>query len=361
MRFFTAVLAATFALSSTPEGLGTAQLLPFGEFAARDGRPGKGKTWKISDTQGEALSATLNAIASRTPIVIDYEHHTLTAQSHGHLAIASGWIKSTEWRKGEGLFATVEWTAAAKGRIESKEYQYISPVITYDEAGNVTGLALAALVNYPAIVGMDPAMAAALSAFSAHLNTEQESTVTLLAALIAGLGLKPETTEAEAIVAVAALKAQVAAPPAVPVALATALKLQAGADLTAACSAITALQATDATATSTIAALQGEIVALKAKGAGDEVETLVSAALTEGKLLPAQKDWALNMGRQNVASLKAFIAATPVLAASTPQAEGDPGKAGKAALSAEQSEVFAMFGISQEVAAKHLAATKPAA
>lgn len=348
-----AVLAASLVLG--PESLGRIQLLPAGEFAARDGRPGKGRTWRLTDAQGAALAADLNRVASQTPIVIDYEHHTLTAQQSGHKAIAAGWMQRFEWLDGKGLFADVEWTPAAKGHIDVGEYRYISPVIAFDAAGNVTGLALAALVNYPALVGMDAAMAAALSAFTPP--NEQESTVTLLAALIAGLGLKAEATEAEAIAAVAALQAQVKAPPAVPTALSAALKLADGADMTAACSAVTALVATSDSATTTIAALQGQLAALQAKGVGDEVQTLVNTALTEGKLMPAQKDWAINLGRTNVEALKGFLATAPKLAAGSTQTQGDPSKGGDtAALSATQLEVFASFGINADAAKKHLQA-----
>lgn len=361
MRFFLAVLAASFALNAQADVLGKAQLLPFGEFAARDGRPGPGKTWKVTNEQGQKIAAAMNAIAALTPIVIDYEHQTLTAAEKGHKAPAAGWIKSVEWHNDTGLFASVDWTSTAKGEIEGKQYLYLSPVITYDEDGNVTGVALAAMTNYPGLLGMDAARAtaltAALSAFSPP-HQHQESTVTLLAALIAGLALKADATDADVITAVAALKAQVAAPPQVPTALATALKLQAGADMTAACSAVSTLVATEATTTTLIAALQGEIAALKNKGAGDEVVATVDAALLSGHLLPAMKDWALGMGRQNMAQLKAYIAAAVPTAPGKQQTQGDPTKKEQVttALTAEQSEVFAAFGISKDVALKHLQA-----
>ncbi len=354
MLFRLAVLAASLALAA--ETSGRVQLLPAGEFAARDGRPGPGKTWKLTDAQGEALAAAVNKVAALTPIVIDYEHQTLTAAEKGHKAPAAGWINHVEWLTGKGLFGDqVDWTAAAKAHIEADEYRFISPVITYDAAGNVTGFQLAALTNHPGLLGMEPAMAAALSAFAGSTHPEQESTVTLLAALIAGLGLKADATEADAITAVAALKAQVAAPPVVPTALASSLKLAAGADMTAACTAVAALVATEASATTTIAALQGEIATLRAKGAGDEVATAVDKALADGKLLPAQKDWALSLGRKDMAALTGFIATAPKLAPGATQTQGDPDQKDKtAALSAEQTQVFAAFGIKAEDAKKHL-------
>ena len=37
------------------------QLLPAGEFAAADGRPGPGRTWRLSDEQGRALADAIGA------------------------------------------------------------------------------------------------------------------------------------------------------------------------------------------------------------------------------------------------------------------------------------------------------------
>jgi phage I-like protein len=279
----------------------------------------------------------------------------------GHKAPAAGWIKKVEWLTGKGLFADVDWTDAAKAHIDAQEYRFISPVITYDASGKVTGFQLAALTNHPGLLGMEPAMAAALSAFAGEHTTEQESNVTLLSALIAGLGLKAEATEAEVITAVAALKAQVAAPPKVPEALVTSLKLKPDADMTAACSAVAALVATDTAATTTIAALQGEIATLKAKGAGDEVAAAVDKALADGKLLPAQKDWALTLGRKDMAALTGFIASAPKLAPGQTQTQGDPDPQNQAALSAQQAEVFASFGIKPDAAKEFLAKQKATA
>lgn len=165
-----ALLAPAFALGSS---VGIAQLLPAGEFVARDGRPGPGKCWRISDAQGKQLAAKLNATASQTPIVIDYEHQTLLSKDNGREAPAAGWIRGAQWRPGQGLFATVEWTAHAKARIAAGEYRYISPVITYDDDGNVTGLQLAALVNHPALIGMEPVLAE----LAARLREQQESSL----------------------------------------------------------------------------------------------------------------------------------------------------------------------------------------
>ncbi|NUZ08939.1 phage protease [Piscinibacter koreensis] len=151
-----ALLATALALAAN----GEAQLLPAGEFKARDGRPGKDLTWKLDDTGGVKLAVRLNGTAASTPIVIDYEHQTMLAPENGKPAPAAGWITHVEWRVGQGLFSRVDWTAAARQRIAAKEYRFISPVIEYDRAtGQITGLHNAALTNFPALLGMQPVVA----------------------------------------------------------------------------------------------------------------------------------------------------------------------------------------------------------
>ena len=260
MRLLTALLA--LALPLAPNG--AAQVLPAGKFAARDGRPGPGKFWQLSDDQGAALAASLNAIAAQTPISIDYEHQTLLAPTNGQPAPAAGWMTSFEWRAGEGLFAQVRWTPRAQAYIEGDEYRYISPVILYDSAGNVTGLHNAALVSTPALLGMD-AVEAALSAaaqFSTPRQPRKKDPPMDLAVLIAMLGLAASSTAAEVTAALQALIAR----PAVPAALATALGLQAGADETTAVAALAAMRTRiDPNSLAVVADLQRQVAALSAQ------------------------------------------------------------------------------------------------
>lgn len=364
-----AVLAATMALAAVvgPQGLGEAQLLPYGEFAARDGRPGPGQTWKVSNESGRALAAQLNTIAAKTPVVIDYEHQTLTAAEKGHLAPASGWIQRAEWRDNQGLFATVQWTAAAAARIDAKEYLFISPVIAYDDAGNVTGVLMAALVNYPALTGMDPALSSALSALTGTLNPPEHTTMNR-EALCALLGLPATATDAQINDKVAALSGelptlraelqQLKARPALPAALATALGVPAAADETAALSAVTALKTAapaggDATV-QLVAALQAQVLELTTKSQTAELDGLLDKAIAEHRLLPALRAQYAAIGKTNFAQLKALIDAAPVIEGlggqTGGQERGDQG--GTAALSGEAQKVMALCGLTPEQFAK---------
>lgn len=368
MRFALAVLASALALPAT---VGEAQLLPAGKFAARDGRPGKGKQWQVTDAQGEALAAALNAIAAQTPIVVDYDHQTLYVEKNGQKAPAAGWILSTEWRAGKGLFAKVDWTDEAQELIGKRKYRYISPVITHDEeTGAVTGVHLAALVNHPGLLGMEAAVAQVAKLSAQLYPTQQENSVDLLTALLANLGLAAGTTETEALAAVSALKATVDASkgaPTVPTALTTALGLQADATEQAALDAVTALRkpaSGDAAATAlqglqqTVVQLTGELKALQ----GDKVVQTVDQAIKDHKLVPAQREWALGYGKADYTALQAFIAAAPVLPLGG-QTQGDPtaGGGNGTALSAAQSAIATQLGLDPAKYAEHLKTQTPAA
>lgn len=358
-----AILAAALSLQAQA----VVQILPAGEFAARDGRPGTGKAWRLSDAQGRALAAQLTAIAAKSAFVIDYEHQSLRSAANGQPAPAAGWATAFEWREGLGLFATdVRWTEAAKARIEADEYRYISPVIQFDErTGTVLGVINAALVNTPALLGMAPvsqaaeAALAALSAQAAQSQTQEDS-MNLLQLLIAALGLKAEATETEALSAIAALKNRAEAQPAIPQALAAALEIKADAPVDTAVASIAALKTRAAggeqSTVATIAALQAQVAQLTASRHGEQVEQLVSQALKDGKLVPATVEWARNLGKADLAALQGFLAAAPALSVATPQTGGQPPAGQQAALSAEEQQVCTLLGLSADDYRKQRAA-----
>lgn len=340
MRFFTALLAATLPLLSS----GSVQVLPHDEFAARDGRPGKGKKWKLGDVRGRALASALNSITAQTPLVIDYEHQTLHAPTNGKPAPAAGWFKSFTWRDGEGLFSEVEWTAAAKAALDSGEYRYFSPVIQFDEHGHVTGVLMGALTNFPAIVGMD----AAVAALSTQL--QQEQSMDLLAALIASLGLAANSDAAAALSAVNALKTErdtLKTKPVLPAALVAELGIAAGADETAALTAIKGLKTADTGTLALVTQLQGQVAALTTQLNDGALTALVDGAIAASKFAPAHRDWLLAQGRKDFAALKAVIDGAPVIPGLAGQT-GNVERENTAALTALADEVRRNSGLTAE-------------
>jgi phage I-like protein len=373
------------------------QLVPAGQFAARDGRPAVGRAWQLPDAQGQALAAKLNArhAAPQPSFGLDYEHQSLHAEQNGQPAPRSASMRTFEWVAGDGLYATdVMWTDKAAAAVVAKEYEYISPVLIYDANFLVQDVFNAALVHTPGLLGIkgiDPVfsdpMALGASLLSA-LNTHGGHDVNpLLKALLAALKLPETATEAEANTAMAALQAQAATGAAAVAAVATTCKVDAatlkdGAAVTAALAAhTTALTEQVKTETTTsvtaalaakpagtadagtlqvVAALQAQVVALQAQVDGDKVITTVDDALKARKLLPVQRQWAIDLGKKDFAALSAFVAAAPVLAPGVgdSQAAGAAtgGATGVAALSADQKAIAAQLGIDHAEYAKTLTA-----
>lgn len=78
-------------------------------------------------------------------------------------------------------------------------------------------------------------------------------------------------------------------------------------------------------AVSTMKELQTEVAALRALINEKEVDQIVTAALSTGQILPAMETWARAHGKENLASLKAYIAtAQPIAALTATQTGGNP-------------------------------------
>lgn len=297
-----AIAACLFEFSDTVPA--EIQLLPSGLFKARDGRPAPLKGWFIDGAIAETLIAQANS--QQDHLLIDYEHQTLNAVNNGQPNPASGWFKELEWREGVGLFAVnVDWTAKASAAIAAKEYRYISPVFTFDKTtGAVTSLLMAALVNTPALDGMKDLTALATAFFqpcetSQGLNScATQGNPMDLTELIKLLGLADGSDMAAVLEAIKELKA-------------TADK---------ASGEVEALKAktpnpAEFVAVSVMSAVQNELAALKADLNTDKVTQLVTAALGDGRLLAAQKDWAEKLGNNDLAALSSYLNTVQPIAA----------------------------------------------
>lgn len=315
-------IAFVAALASVAANAHEVQLMPVGDFRAIDGRPGNGRNWHLDRAAAEALIKGFNTRVN--DLAIDYEHQTLRANDNGQPAPAAGWIKALEWREGKGLFAKVEWTERAKAMIAAGEYRYISPVFYYDKQTLVpTGLAPAALVNYPAIDGMQEV---ALSALAEKFHPQENSMNPLLAALIAALGLTEATKPEDATTAVATLKTKAGEADALKTKVAELEpKAAKAAELETSIAALKA-GAPDPAKYVPIAAmteLQTKVAALTNAGQDREVDELVKQGLKDGKIMPSMEKWARDLGKQGVAQLKGYLdTAAPIAALATMQTQG---------------------------------------
>lgn len=314
---------AACAISVTPTG--EVQLFPAGKFRSTDGRPDDVQHWYIDAELASAVVADFSSRKNKT--VIDYEHQTLMAAKNGMPAPAAAWISALTWRD-DGLYATdAEWTERAASMIASGEYKYISPVFLYDKrTGAVKKLLHAALTNNPALDGMD---AVAASQYAQLINQPGEKMNELLEQLRWLLNL-PVTSTAEDVTAelqkaIDQIKA----------AAASAASLS-GFDVVSLIKSqaeqIAALTATAANpdptkfvAVATMQSLQNEVAELRAQITEREVNEVVTAALAAGQILPAQEAWARAHGKENIASLKAYLAtAQPIAALTNTQTGGNP-------------------------------------
>ncbi|MFZ5483491.1 MAG: phage protease [Pseudomonadota bacterium] len=311
------------------------RLLPAGKFRAADGsgRPGDVEAWYIDADLARQVIARAQARADRK--VIDYEHQTLKAAENGQPAPAAGWIEAMEWRdpaadEPGGLYVTPRWTARAAAMIEAEEYRYISPVFSYDKQGRVLEVLHAALVNFAGLDGLTDL--AALSARFSTTSDEETPVNETLKKLLAALGLPDTTSEADALAGVAALKAKAG-------------------DQETQIAALKAAEPDPAkyVPVATMQALQSEVAALAARLNGDEAARVIGDALAGGQLLPAQKAWAEELAKTNLAALKSYLAATPVNPAlAGMQSGGQPRAAGSDNRNDAELAVMKALGLSAE-------------
>ncbi|WP_274571559.1 phage protease [Neisseria leonii] len=334
------LMLAVCSFEASPQN-GRIQLLPYGEFRAIDGRPFDAPAWYLTEENG--LNVADSANSSRNQLVVDYEHQTLHKEKNGRPAPAAGWMRRLMFTP-EGLFADVEWTDKAAAAIAAREYRYISAVFSYDTQGYVRKIHHAALTNYPALDGMDEVLAAASAQFFKP-ETEQNPMKALLQQLF---GL-PQATEEEL---TAALSALLAAKPKDAVLSADLFVQPAAAGQKAAVLSVqnATPDPTQYAPVSVVQELQNRLAALSAQLEADKGKDLIAAALSAGKLLPAQKEWAKSVLKQpnGLAFLTGYLdnaQAVAALSCTQTAAVGADGTPNVAALTAEEAAAAKMLGM----------------
>lgn len=316
---------AACAISVTPGS--EIQLFPAGEFRATDGRPKDAPHWFIDAALARSIIAEFASRENKT--VIDYEHQTILTAQNGQPAPASGWFSKLEWRD-DGLFAIdVEWTERATGMIDSGEYKYISPVFTYErKTGSITRIINAALTNNPALDGMDAVAANQLAQWINQPNNPETLKMEGLMEQLRWLLNLPVTATADEITAelqkaIDQIKSAAASAASVPgFDIVTLIKSQSD-QIAALNLAVNNPDPTKFVAVATMQTLQNELAALRAAKVDAEVNAVVAAAMATGQILPAQEAWARNHGKENLASLKAYLeTAQPIAALTGTQTKG---------------------------------------
>ena len=162
----------------------------------------------------------------------------------------------------------------------------------------------------------------------------------LIAKLIAALGLAADATEEQVIAACSALKTQ---------------STEADTKIAALSAQVGTPDPAKFVPISIMQDLQGQVAALTAQVNESKVADLVDVALSDGRLLPAQEDWARNLGKTNLAALTQYLDSAPKVAALTSTQTGGKAPTRSDAGDGRNPEMLAVcsqLGLSPEEFAK---------
>ena len=287
------------------------QLLPAGpKVSGRDGRE-----WLVPNP--EAVVSAFRENGGLLPI--DFEHATQVKGEKGEAAPAVGWIKGMEVREGQ-VWARVEWLEAARTAIASKGYRYVSPVFAFTKAAKIiTRMVSAGLTNQPNLQ---------LAALNSEGDQEDNA---MDKAILEALGLSEGASETDVLTAINKMKSDEA----------TAKNRAENPD-----SAKFAPRADLELALNKVKTFE------KAEADREEeaVNTVIDAAIENGKIAPASRDFYVAACRTEggLESFKKLIEASPVIAGDSGLNDKDVTAQNKTALSEEELAACRALGMSGE-------------
>ena len=258
-------------------------------------------------------AAVLAAQANQPDIPVDINHSELSQAPAGLPSPACGWIRGYE-RRGDELWARVEWTRRGREAIKNREYRYHSPVYLPDSAGRIGHIHSVALVNRP---NLD------LPALS---NQESQMSYKRIAT---ALGLSQDATEDQVLAVLANRQSAevdaAMAPPMVP---------KADFDLMA-----------NRAQTAENKLAENEHAALRQKA-----EQAVDGAIAAGQAAPASRDYHLSncSTPEGLSKFKDYLKTAPVLGAPSKAPDGAPNAAGEDARTPEDIEVGRQMGFDEK-------------
>jgi phage I-like protein len=255
-------------------------------------------------------AAIIAATRGRLPLLVDYEHDSVTRQP-GVETPAAGWIVDLAVREG-AIWGRVEWTGKAAHAIADKQYRYHSPVYLYRRGTSpmeVVAIDGAGLTHRP---NLDlPA-----------LNNQQDNSMDK--AILEALGLTGTPTTDDVVAAINAL--QTPAPGRfVP---------RADYDL----------------ALNRAEAAERELVGIRQAQNAARAEALIDGAIAAGKIAPASREHYLRLAVNSFGEVRALVEASPVLVqpgVDSDLANGDPAQGG-GALSESQRALCSALNLKEE-------------
>ena len=234
------------------------KVTPRGPAPTRDGR--------LYRFTPETLVARFRADGIDVPA--DLNHAFALKGARGETADAVGWAKELQARP-DGTYARMEWLDAGKAALATRAYRFISPTFHHGADGEATWLHSIALVAAPAL--SMPALASAMPG-SASASTIAEA-----------LGLEAGADDAACLAAIGALREQF-----VPATL-------------------------FADGLAALTASRSEMAAVQTKIRADQVAALITTALKDGKIVPAQRGQyeALCQSDAGLAQVASLFASSP--------------------------------------------------
>ncbi len=321
-------------------------VLPFGNpFYGRDGRG----PWIMRDrADAERVLNFTRQTLGGVDMMVDYDHASELAAPEGKgRALAAGWVKDLTI-KDDGIWASVDWTPQAEAELASRQYRYISPYFRVDKTTReVTRLVNAGLTNTPNLEL--PALAHMRAGTVDGENPDMTMITLALASLATALAIPAEgLDESKVLAAIDKLKTECDDNEAALNATRTALGLAADAGSEAVLAAVQSAKEAGKPDPSLYVPKVGfdQVQARLKRLEEDRVLASVDAAVAAGKLPPAMKEWALDLGKKDEAALNSYLAAAvPFPAGST--VNGEAPKAEKGKLTQEEKAICSALGVSE--------------
>jgi len=241
-------------------------------------------------TPEDAEEVVRRAALRGVELPVDYDHRTQQPVDNGPVP-AAGWF--TLEARPDGLYAVnLRWTERAAALIMAGEYRYWSPVF-WVEDDHIRQVDMIGLTNQPATIEQRPLVA------SQGGDSMRER-------LIALLGLAADASDEQIEAALAELQTRAGQ-------LEAAQALLAEAGVTAAIGSDEAhgqamALAANAQLASRVLELEAELAELRRQQAEGEAEAAVDAALAEGRIHAASRQYWIEKYRQNPRAVRAHFA-----------------------------------------------------
>ena len=281
-------------------------LVPIGAFAGRDCR-----SWTNSDPEAVINNTTL-------PFVLDIDHASeLTPNTE-----ASGWVTKLKIQE-DHIFGWLEFNALGKKAVDEKRYKFYSPAFNVTKDGVLLDLSSMGLTNKPNLY------VPALNKTQDNETTPPKKDDTMLAALLAALGLAADADQSTAIDAIKDLKAA-----------SVATKTP---DLNS-----FVPKATHNQVVTELNTANAKLAGLETAKHQEAVETAINTAITDKKIAPADKEFytACCSTEQGLADFNKFAATKAPVIGDSNLPDKSPNKDAKdTELNSEQQGILAQMGV----------------